>query len=200
MPGFVICFAGQIGSGKSSVTRCLATALEWPRVAFGDYVRAELARRGGDPTSRDALQDLGQELVDADPRSFCAVVLASAGFKPGGDLLLDGVRHIAIQHIVSDLARPSVTKLLYLATGEQERLKRVASRTGEGKTFARASTHRVEADLYTSLPATADRSIDASAPLAQVVSRCLATLQELGVDPAQIAHASGRLGAATSGA
>jgi adenylate kinase family enzyme len=200
MPGFVICFAGQIGSGKSSVTRCLATALEWPRAAFGDYVRAELARRGGDPTSRDALQDPGQELVDADPHSFCAAVLASADFKPGGNLLLDGVRHIAIQRIVSDLARPSVTKLLYLAVGEQERRKRIASRAAEGATFARASAHRVEADLNTSLPAIADRSIDAPGPLAQVVSDCLEALRELGVDPAPIADAGGRLDTATSGA
>src|SRR4051794_36648427 len=99
MAGLVVCFAGQIGSGKSSVSRRLGEALAWPRAAFGDYLRAELGRCGGAPESREQLQDLGQRLVDEDPSRFCSSVMSSNGFKPGGDLLLDGVRHVEIQRI-----------------------------------------------------------------------------------------------------
>ena len=60
MSGLVACFAGKIGSGKTSVTNVLARGLQWRRVGFGDYVRAELARRGGDPDVRKDLQDLGR--------------------------------------------------------------------------------------------------------------------------------------------
>lgn len=199
MAGIVVCLAGRIGSGKSSVSRRLAAALGWRRVAFGDYVRDELARRGGDPTSREALQDLGQALVDADPNGFCAAVLAAAGFEPGGDLVLDGVRHVAIQRAVSELAQPSVARLLYLSADEAERLVRVAARDHGESDLARADAHRVEADLRTSLLTVADRVIDASAPLDRVVADCLAALQAFGVDPAQIALAANRDGATTRG-
>jgi hypothetical protein len=120
-PGLVVCFAGQIGSGKSSVSRRLGEALAWPRAAFGDYLRAELGRHGGDPESREQLQNLGQKLVDEDPSRFCSSVMSSSGFKPGGDLLLDGVRHVEIQRIAVELARPSQTKLIYLAAAEDQR-------------------------------------------------------------------------------
>ena len=95
--GLVICFSGRIASGKTSITQTLSTALGWPRAGFGDYLRTRIAREGGVPNSREALQDLGQSLVDADPDGFCREVLKSGNFERGGYLLLDGIRHADIQ-------------------------------------------------------------------------------------------------------
>jgi cytidylate kinase len=193
MAGLVVCFAGQIGSGKSSVSRRLGEALAWPRAAFGDYLRAELGRRGGDPGSREQLQNLGQKLVDEDPSRFCSSVMCSSGFKPGGDLLLDGVRHVEIQRVAAELARPSQTKLIYLAASDGERLERVASRVDGASDFVRASAHRVETELGTSLPKMADILIDSTAPLDKVLNECLSALASFGLSPEIIARARGRL-------
>lgn len=127
----VICFADRIGSGKSSVTRTLAEALGWQRAAFGDYLRTELERRGGDATSRDALQDLGQSLVDKDVEGFSRRVLAMAHFQPGTDLLIDGVRHIEVYRSIQRLATPSQVKLVYLAADDPTRLKRITECTSD---------------------------------------------------------------------
>jgi cytidylate kinase len=193
MAGLVVCFAGKIGSGKSSVSRRLAEVLVWPRAAFGDYLRGELGRLGGDPESREQLQNLGQRLVDEDPSRFCSAVVTSSGFVPGGDLLLDGVRHVEIQRIVTELARPSRTKLIYLAALEDERLKRVAGRVDGADDFVRASIHRVEAEIGTSLPEIADILIDSAAPFDEVVNQCLSALTSFGLSPEIIATACGRL-------
>jgi len=193
MAGLVVCFAGQIGSGKTSVSRRLEVALAWPRAAFGEYLRTEVSRRGGDPESREQLQDLGQMLVDENPSGFCNSVMTSSGFKPGGYLLLDGIRHVAIQRIAAELARPSDTKLIYLAASEDGRLERVASRADGATDFVRASTHRVETELQTSLSEIADIVIDSTAPLDEVVNECLSALASFGLSSEIIATARDRV-------
>jgi adenylate kinase family enzyme len=139
MGGLVISFSGRIGSGKTSITQTLAGLLEWPRTGFGDYLRARIAREGGDPNSREALQDLGQKLVDADSERFCRDVLSVARFEPGGFLLLDGVRHVDIQKCVSRLVVPSRSMLIHIAIDDSEVRKRVQSRLESDDEIARAA-------------------------------------------------------------
>ncbi len=171
----LVCFSGQIGSGKSSVTQAVADALGWARTGFGDYLRAELERTGRDPTSREALQDLGQSLVESDAIAFCGAVLNRGGFNPGDGFVIDGVRHVAIYDILAELAPPSTPKLLFLPAGQQSRATRVNARADRAD-FARAEAHRVEAELRDELPARADAVIDADYPFAEVVSDCLAVI------------------------
>jgi cytidylate kinase len=40
----LLCFSGQIGSGKSSASIAVAEALGWKRTGFGDYLRSERSR------------------------------------------------------------------------------------------------------------------------------------------------------------
>src|SRR6478609_5730788 len=101
--GLVVCFSGRIGSGKTSVTDALSNALGWPKAGFGDYLRERIKREGGDSTSRQALQDLGQSLVDSDADGFCADVISSASFVPGGNLVLEGIRHVDIYRRIARL-------------------------------------------------------------------------------------------------
>jgi hypothetical protein len=98
--GLVVCFSRRIGSGKSSVTQTLANALRWPRASFGDYVRARVAERGGDPSSRKELQNLGQTLVEADPSGFAAAVPTGRGLQKGRRS--SGRRHPARCHSRDD--------------------------------------------------------------------------------------------------
>jgi adenylate kinase family enzyme len=188
-PGLVVCFSGRIGSGKTSITQILSTALGWPRAGFGDYLRARVARDGGDPNSRQALQDLGQALVDADPDGLCLDVLKSANFQPGGNILLDGIRHVDIRNRISRLVSPSRTFLIHLTLDDAELKKRIESRPQGGADLAGAERHRVESELSSSLPRIADRVVDASPPIRAIAGNLLSVMAELGLEASIIAEA-----------
>jgi len=168
----LVCFSGQIGSGKSSVSAAVAAALGWRRTGFGDYLRNQIARLGGDPNDRKALQDLGQKRVEDDPAAFCRDVLAAAGFQPGDHFVIDGIRHVAIFEILAAVGKPSQARLLFLGALETTRSARVQTRA-DAKDLVRASTHAVEVELQYALPQRADAVVDADRPLDRVVADCL---------------------------
>lgn len=168
----VLCFSGQIGSGKSAVSTLVSDALGWRRTGFGDYLRSEISRAGGDPDDRKALQDLGQARVDADAVAFCRDVLATAGFNPGDNLVIDGIRHVAIFAILQQVTAPSQSKLLFLGASEVMRGDRVQARA-DAADFTRALGHRVEAELRDALPDRADAVINAAQGIDRVVLDCL---------------------------
>ena len=173
----LLCFSGEMGSGKSSVSSTVAEKLGWRRAGFGDYLRSEITRLGGDPTDREALQDLGQNRVHDDPAGFCRDVLRAGGFLPGDDFVIDGVRHVRIFEILAEVSAPSQARLVFLGAIETNRIARVEARV-DARDFARASTHRVEAELRTALPQQADGLVNADRSLDHVVSDCLDLVQQ----------------------
>jgi hypothetical protein len=108
-------------------------------------------------------------------------VIAGVGFRPGEDLLLDGIRHIDIYRRVERLVAPSQARLIHLAADLDHVRSRVGRRPDGTVDLDRALGHRVEADLQTSLPDSADAVLDANAPLASVLKDCLCALRRLGV-------------------
>lgn len=173
----LLCFSGQIGSGKSSVSTAVAAALGWRRTGFGDYLRHEIVRSGGDPNDRQALQDLGQQRVETDAAAFCRDVLAAAGFTPGDDLVIDGIRHVAIFEMLAEVSKPSEARLLFLGAPETTRNVRIQTRA-DAHDFARASTHRVETELQDELPQRADALVDARQSFDQVMADCLKLIRQ----------------------
>lgn len=172
----LLCFSGQIGSGKSSVSAAVAEALGWRRTGFGDYLRSEIRRLGGDPDERKALQELGQMRVDEDPVAFCRDVLAFGGFQQAEGFVIDGIRHTSIFEILAALSEPSQARLLFLDARETTRITRVRTRR-DAQDFHRASKHRVEAELGSGLPQRADGTVSADQPFDRVVSSCLNLVQ-----------------------
>jgi dephospho-CoA kinase len=168
----LLCFSGQIGSGKSSVSTAVTEVLGWRRIGFGDYLRSEIKRLGGDPNDREVLQNLGQRRVDDDPAAFCRDVLSAGGFMPGDDFVIDGVRHVSIFEVLAKVSVPSQARLLFLGALETIRIARVEARA-DARDFVRASTHRVEAELCDALPQRADGIVNANQSLGCVVSDCL---------------------------
>lgn len=168
----LVCFSGQIGSGKSSVSRTVADRLGWKRAGFGDFLRAELQSAGGDPTSREQLQDLGQSLITTDAEGFCRRVLAAGGFTPGDNFVLDGVRHVQACSTLQRLARPSVGRLIFLTADNEVLRLRVASRS-DAADLIRATAHAVESETFKDLPSIADRVIDVNQSIDAVVEDCL---------------------------
>jgi dephospho-CoA kinase len=173
----LVSLSGRIGSGKSSVAETLAATLGWKGTSFGGFLRAELTRRGKDAGSREALQDLGQMLVDADAEGFCKAVLDAGGFRPGDNFILDGVRHLSIQKLITNLAVPSAARLIFLDASGESRLRRMGDRPAAVRDFDRAEAHKVESEMSESLPAIANACIDANQKFETVIDQCLIVIR-----------------------
>ena len=175
----LVCFSGKIGSGKTSTSNAVANVLGCGYTSFSNYLRDAVAGRGGDPDCRKALQDLGQNRIEQDAESFCRDVLAAAGFVPGQDFVLDGVRHFEVlQHLVR-IAAPSEVRLFFLEADSGLRSSRVGERSAkEGEDFDRAASHVVEAELADKLPMAAHAIIDSSVAGCDVIDQCLGLIDK----------------------
>lgn len=168
----VVCFSGKIGSGKTSVVASVGDRLKWKRTGFGQYLRAEIEKAGGDPGSREALQDMGQRLVDSNPDAFCQAVLEFADYRAGENLLVDGIRHVDIYNRLGRIVSPSAIRLIHLSVSSEVQRSRVQSRA-DAADLDRAGGHVVEADLAHSLPDRANAIVDAEATFERVIDVCL---------------------------
>ncbi|MDE0230334.1 MAG: hypothetical protein OXJ62_15900 [Spirochaetaceae bacterium] len=170
----LVCFSGKIGSGKTSTSRAVASALRCGRASFGDYLRDVVATRGGDPGCRKSLQDLGQARIDQDAELFCSEVLTAGGFVPGEDFVLDGIRHVEVlPHLVS-ISAPSEVRLIFLKADAGLRSIRVADRAAwVPEDFDAAADHLVESDMEAELPMAADAIVDSSIPERDVIKHCI---------------------------
>ena len=113
----VIVFSGKIASGKSSLSAALARTLSLPRVSFGDYVRNVAAYLGLESSDRETLQDLGAFLAKR-PVPFCRQVLAQAGDKQAGSIIVDGLRHVSILDEQVTLVAPRQVVLVYVRASD----------------------------------------------------------------------------------
>ena len=170
----LVCFSGKIGSGKTSISRGVASALGCRRTSFGGYLRGEVVRRGGDPDCRESLQDLGQSRIVQDAEAFCRDVLAAGGFGPGEDFVLDGVRHVDVLPHLVRIAAPSEVRLIFLEADAALRSGRVGERSDRAREdFYRADGHVVEADMADGLPEAADAIVDGSPCAQKVIGECM---------------------------
>lgn len=129
MTNSVVAISGKIGSGKSTLAAMVAKELSVTKVSFGDYVRHLATEKGIEPT-RENLQTLGQEQVDADTQKFCNDVLRFANWKTGQSIVIDGVRHVEVLETLRKEVSPTPLKLVYLNPDEEIRQDRLTSRDG----------------------------------------------------------------------
>lgn len=173
----IVCFSGRIGSGKSSLSRAVSNQLGCPRASFGDYLRNEVSRHGGDPSSRQTLQDLGEYLVNKNVNSFCRQVFEGVDFSAVKNLVVDGVRHVSVYNSIVSLHEDYNVKLIYLFAEECERYVRVGARGDAQSDFKRAEDHPVEAEMRDVLPTRADLILDSNSPFDAVLERALIAIQ-----------------------
>jgi hypothetical protein len=121
-------------------------------------------------------------MVETDATALCRAVLAAGGFIRGGNLLVDGVRHVRVQRLLGDLVIPSVTKLIFIAVDDDNRLERVRDRDQGQSDFTRAEAHVVETDVKEGLPAIADAIIDGRDEPPAVVEKCLVWIRRWTTD------------------
>jgi len=165
MKPVVLGFAGAIGSGKSNTSTAVAEALHWPRVSFGEYVRDEAMRRGLSGT-RDVLQSIGASLIDFEIESFCRGVLSQVEWKPGGCLVIDGIRHIEVVHTIQRMVNPSKLLLVFLTKNEDSRKSWVYKRDTINEDQLRViENHSTETQVQTVLAEIADLKVESDRPM-----------------------------------
>ena len=174
----VLAFAGKIGSGKTTVTTALATALGCKRASFGDYVRHVTASLNLEQT-RENLQRIGSELLKQDRIGFCDAVLRYSGWTPGETLVLDGLRHAETIDPIRRLIRPAELKIIYLEIDDDTRLNRLCLRgDGDQSSLTAAESHSSELQVRSELTSRADLVINSSASVSDNVNRVIEWAQD----------------------
>ncbi len=94
--GIAIVLSGAKGVYTSALSVVLADVLKWKWARFSDYIRDVAKAAGESELDTGALQRVGQQLVRDKTAEFVAGVLVKAGWTPGDDLVLDGLRHAEV--------------------------------------------------------------------------------------------------------
>ena len=122
-----VAIAGLMASGKSAISRALASRLGWPRVSFGDEIRA-VARERGRNDDLPVLQEIGAELVSQDPYGLCRRVLNSSTWEPRMPVIIDGVRHVDVLDALRSIVAPQHLYLVLIDTPVERRRARLRKR------------------------------------------------------------------------
>jgi len=156
----IIAFSGSSQTGKTTLGRRLAQELHCKFVSFGDYVREQAKKRGMSNPSREDLQDLGQQLAEADIVGFCRAVLETAHFSPGDCLIVDGIRHTEALRAISTISNGQPIRLIYLHAPMKVREGRDAEHNLSG-TLHQIDAHQVEGQTNREIKQLANLVVDA---------------------------------------
>lgn len=159
--------SGRIGSGKTSLAVALAERLNCPRASFGDYVRSVATDRGLDASQREALQQVGDDLIAAGWEAFCAAVLSSAGYS-GGSVVVDGIRHANAAQTMRKLVAPTPWQLVAVDSDDATRRSRLVARGLDEATTINADAHHNEGEVR-AVMASADIIVSSASALADAV-------------------------------
>jgi adenylate kinase family enzyme len=145
-----IIIIGKICSGKSTLANDLSQWLAVPKCSFGRYL-ADYASRNSVATDRDALQTLGESMIEKDHAGFLDNVILFGG-RSSGRIIFEGVRHRSIFEGIRERSQNSLS--IFLDVAEDVRLKRFINREkqiDEGHKseadFVRYNAHPVENEV-----------------------------------------------------
>lgn len=174
----MIAFSGKIGSGKSAVSSLVASQLQFVKVSFGDYVRASVSAKGGDPQSRKELQDEGQRQVEANPKSFLSSMLEFHNWNSNTNVVVDGLRHTSVLFAMRDHFKDQLFHI-HLEVVDSLATERALERGDELSSLEGALEHIVETDVGSDLRLAADLVLDAEEPIETLVAACISATKAL---------------------
>ena len=124
----LICFSGQIASGKTTLSQAIAEKLNINHTGFGAYLEHKLSQNRKSSVSRQEKQDYGQKYVESDPKGFCEEVLKFGGYNSQKDIVVDGIRHESIYNELKELVHPVRVFLIYINVGSELQRENVITR------------------------------------------------------------------------
>jgi thymidylate kinase len=171
--GLTIALAGGAGSGKSTVAAEIAARLGGRVAAFGDYVR-HLAASAGESPDRTSLQRVGQSSVEAGPADFVRDFLSWAAPTSELPLVIDGVRHAAVDEVLRAWASAQNRTYILIILDTDIRTRAARRSGGEEEALRRIDGHPVEREAWATLPELAEIVVDGSGSAAEVIKRIAA--------------------------
>jgi hypothetical protein len=179
--GVVVTLSGAIGSRRSDLASKLEERLRWPRVKFSDYIKAMIGADGGEPENRTQLQSYGQKLVQNRLEEFVDGVLAMApDWRPGGDLIVDGLRHVEVLLTLKHKVAPSRMLNVYVSVDPLRREEGAKDRGIAEQMLYRYDRDLTEAQLARILPAYADLKVDGTLGFSINVDEIIQQVEKLG--------------------
>lgn len=181
----IIAISGKMASGKTTLAKALADRFGGTAASFGDHVRAIAASQGRE-LDREALQEIGQAAVDADPERFVGNFLT--GLKPAADTLLviEGLRHVSVRDALRDHARKTGAEIrfVHIETNEEQRAARLRARGDSEKATASLEAHASEADVRDRLRDEADLIVQRGEETSELVREiAIRVLASQGISP-----------------
>jgi adenylate kinase family enzyme len=162
----VICFSSLMGAGKSTLAISLANSLGWPHTSFGGYVR-EIAQQRGSDQSREALQQIGEELISTNVQTFSQAVISQIDWRKG--CVIDGIRHNQVLQAIKNIVNPLPTFLVFVNIDESVRRKRLHERGMTDNQIDAADGHSTETQVRARLKQEADIVLDGSRDIPDLV-------------------------------
>jgi chloramphenicol 3-O-phosphotransferase len=161
----IICLAGGIAAGKTTLAQALTD--RWPHSAirsFGDVVR-DRARADGLPTDRASLQQVGTRLIAHGWRALCDRLLAELPAELDV-LIIDGVRHT---EPVYELRRRYPATPVYVVL-LQPPPEIIAGRLAQRGETTDVRDHTVES-VTGQLAVLADLAVDTTRPVTEIATQ-----------------------------
>jgi Fic family protein len=176
--GTIIAFSGALRAGTGALSTVVSELLGWQRVRFSDFIRRVAEGRGEDPNDREVLQRLGQELVREHLEHFVDSVLAMAGWQPGENLVLDGLRHAEVhEQLCKRMDQTTDLHVVHIEMDDETREDRAKQADGlQNIDFERYDRDITEAQME-GVPEYAELTLDGTRPrgeLAEHILRCFA--------------------------
>ena len=182
--GVVIVLSGAIGSRRAELAEKLEERLHWPRVKFSEYIKQRIQADGDDPEDRALLQEYGQRLVQNHLKAFVEGVLAMAqGWEVGGNLIVDGLRHVEVLLILRELIEDSTVFYVHVKPDPLKREPAALARGLHEQDMYRYDRALSEAQMNRILPAYADLEVDGSLGFSLNIQDIEKHLKDLGAAP-----------------
>jgi hypothetical protein len=179
-PSDVLSFAAPMQAGRATISTGVATRLNAPRVSFGGYLR-RLAQERGMEVTRENLQDLGDELVKRDVRDFCEEVLKQEPWLPGRPLIIDGVRHVEVLDVLSEILAPAEGYLIYIDVDRATQSKRLEhDELRHEKPLEELERHPTEIQVRSRLPDRAALVLDGTQSPEELAEKVICFLNTKG--------------------
>jgi dephospho-CoA kinase len=145
----IICLAGKICSGKSTYSNIVLESFNFPVLSFGKYL-VNYSKDNNLPTTRSALQDLGNAMISTNASAFLDNVLNYANVTEG-NFIIEGVRHKIILEELKKKTNKVV--LIFIEAPIEIRYQRFLKRKKDGdpeinfEKFFAIDSHQVESEI-----------------------------------------------------
>jgi dephospho-CoA kinase len=171
----VVCLSSRMGAGKSTLAISLADSLGWTHTSFGDYVRAVADQRGSGQ-SREALQQIGEDLVSNSLEPFTRAVISRVPWQRG--CVIDGIRHLEVLATIKRIVSPLSVFLVFIDISEAIRKQRLRDRGMTDQQIDAADQHEIEAQVGTVITEQADLHVDGLSEIQPTVDQIRQFLEE----------------------